>query len=227
MSKSTQSSISLPRYCKTAFIWILNNIWPPFLLENLPPTDSAPLANYLPYLNLMELLREHADQILTHPITISIKPGDLFLLKDLLPSPLGLWWTIPHLVILRPNGIPQWQHLLRNRLLKPSRKQHFTMVLLANAHLNAYISCSPILKLPPLYHTTCLLLLIKILTSSTSRDINLSKTAWKKTAIKAPSRTPQEPEDPAPYNAPWQQEVAKETNASPQLLILSPYPHHY
>jgi hypothetical protein len=52
----------------------------PFLLGNLPPTDSASLADYLPYLNLLrELLREHADQI--HPITISIKPGDLVLLK--------------------------------------------------------------------------------------------------------------------------------------------------
>jgi hypothetical protein len=31
----------------------------------LPPTDSAPLADYLPYLNLLrELLRKHADQIL-------------------------------------------------------------------------------------------------------------------------------------------------------------------
>jgi hypothetical protein len=54
----------------------------------LPPTGSAPLADYLPYLNLLwELLREHADQILPHPsegpITISIKPGDLALLKDL------------------------------------------------------------------------------------------------------------------------------------------------
>jgi hypothetical protein len=60
----------------------------PFLLENLPPTDSAPLADYLPYLNLLwELLRQKADQILPHPskglITISIKPGDLALLKDL------------------------------------------------------------------------------------------------------------------------------------------------
>jgi hypothetical protein len=65
-----------------------------FLLENLPPTDSAPL----PYLNLLrELLRKHADQILPHPITISIKPGDLFLLKYLLPSPLGLQWTSPQL----------------------------------------------------------------------------------------------------------------------------------
>jgi hypothetical protein len=87
----------------------------------LPPTDPAPLADYLPYLNLLrELPKEHTDQILLHPITIS----DLFLLKDLLPSPLGLWWTSSHLVILtittavRLNGISQRQHLLRNRLLK-------------------------------------------------------------------------------------------------------------
>jgi hypothetical protein len=38
-------------------------------------------------------------------------------------------------------------------LLKLSREQHFTVVLLANAHPDAYVSCSPILKLPPLYHT--------------------------------------------------------------------------
>jgi hypothetical protein len=88
-------------------------------------------------------------------------------------------------------------------LLKLSRVQHFTVVLLANAHPNAYVSCSPILKLPPLCHTTCLLLLIKNLTSCTSRDTNLSKTIqW--TALRAPTRT-QEPEDPAPYNAPCQQ----------------------
>jgi hypothetical protein len=93
----------------------------PFLLENLPPTNSAPLADYLPYLNLLrELLREHADQILPHPITISVKPGDLVLLKDLLPSPLGFQWTSPHLVILTTpttvnlNGIPQWWHLSGN-----------------------------------------------------------------------------------------------------------------
>jgi hypothetical protein len=54
----------------------------------LPPTDSAPLADYLLYLNLLwELLREQADQILLHlsvgPVTVSIKPGDLVLLKDL------------------------------------------------------------------------------------------------------------------------------------------------
>jgi hypothetical protein len=60
----------------------------PFLLGNLPPTDSASLADCLSYLNLLwELLREHADQILPHssegPVTISVKPGDLVLLKDL------------------------------------------------------------------------------------------------------------------------------------------------
>jgi hypothetical protein len=38
---------------------------------------------------------------------------------------------------------------------------------------------------------------------------------------------PQEPEDPAPYNAPCQQEATKETQVSPQLLILSPFHHHY
>jgi hypothetical protein len=54
----------------------------PFLLENSPPIDSAPLADYLPYLNLLRgLFREHADQILPYPITISIKPGDPVLLK--------------------------------------------------------------------------------------------------------------------------------------------------
>jgi hypothetical protein len=138
------------------------------LLINLPPTDPAPLADYLPYLNLLrKLLREHADQILLHPITISIKPGDLVLLKDLLPFPLGLRWTIPHLVIVmtptavKLNGIPSGstsQETVRKiekgvgRLLESSREKHFTVVLLANAHPNAYISCSHILKLPPLYH---------------------------------------------------------------------------
>jgi hypothetical protein len=93
-------------------------------------------------------------------------------------------------------------------LLESSREQHFTVVLLANAHPNAYVSCSPILKLPPLYHTACLLLLIKSLTRCTSRDIHLSKTVWR-TAVKAPTSMPQESEDLAPYNAPCQQEAAK------------------
>jgi hypothetical protein len=108
-------------------------------------------------------------------------------------------------------------------LLKLSR-EHFT-VDLANANPNAYVSCSPILKHPPLYHTTCLLLLIKSLTSCTSRDTNLSKTV-QRTAVRAPTRT-QKPEDPATYNAPCKQEAAKETDASPQFLILSPYLHHF
>jgi hypothetical protein len=68
-------------------------------------------------------------------------------------------------------------------------------------------------------------LLIKNLTRCTSRDTNLSKTV-QVTAMRAPTRT-QEPEDLASYNAPCQQEAAKETNALPQFLILSPYPHHY
>jgi hypothetical protein len=98
-----------------------NNVWLPISLRKLAPKDPAPLADYLPYLNLFrELLREHADQILSNPIIISAKPGDLVLLKDLQPSPLGLLWTGPHLVSLttptavKLNGIPQWQHPSRN-----------------------------------------------------------------------------------------------------------------
>jgi hypothetical protein len=98
-------------------------------LRKLASNRLCSSGRLLPYLNLLkELLKKHTDQILSHPITISIKPGDLVLLKDLLLSPLGLRWTTPHLVILmtptavRLNGIPQWQHLLRNGLLKPSRE---------------------------------------------------------------------------------------------------------
>jgi hypothetical protein len=116
----------------------------PFFLENLPATDSSPLADYLPYLNLLrKLLKKHTDQVLPHPVTISVKPGDLIILKILLPSLLGLRWTSPHLIILMTptavmfNGIPQWQHLLRNEHLKSSRKQHFTVVILTSAHPNA------------------------------------------------------------------------------------------
>jgi hypothetical protein len=167
------------------------------LLINLPPTDPAPLADYLPFLNLLrELLREHEDQSLPHPITISVKPGDLVLLKDLLPSPLGPWWTGPHLVILMTptavnfNGIPQWQHLLRNGLLASSR-EHLTVVLLANSHPNAYVLALLFLSLLPCVITSC-----------TSRDINLSKTVWR-TAMRAP------------YCAPCQQEALKRLSLCP------------
>jgi hypothetical protein len=45
----------------------------------LTPTDPAPLDDYLLYLNILrELLKEHTDQILLYPITISVKSGDLF-----------------------------------------------------------------------------------------------------------------------------------------------------
>jgi hypothetical protein len=128
----------------------------PFLLKNLPPTDSAPLADYLPYLCLLwELLREHADQILPHPsegpITISIKPGDLALLQDLRPSMLVPQWTCPHLVILttpttiKLNGIPQWQHLSRIKHCPPTsdssttRKDEYSCVPLGPMRL--HLSC--------------------------------------------------------------------------------------
>jgi hypothetical protein len=70
-------------------------------------------------------------------------------------------------------------------LTESSKEQHFTVVLLDNTHRNAYVSCSPILQLPPLYHTACLLLLTKSLTSCTSRNINLSKTI-QRTAMRVP-----------------------------------------
>jgi hypothetical protein len=71
----------------------------------LPPTDSAPLADYLSYLNLLrELLRHQADQILPHPsecpVTPSVKPENLVLLKDIQLSPLVPQWIGSHLVIL-------------------------------------------------------------------------------------------------------------------------------
>jgi hypothetical protein len=132
----------------------------PFLLENLPPKDPASLADYLPYLNLLrELLKEHTDQILSHPITISFKPRDLVLLQGSSTISIGTsmhWPSSGHShepTAVKLNGILQWHHLLRNGHLESSREQHFTVVLLANAHPNAYISCSPILKLP-----TCIIL---------------------------------------------------------------------
>jgi hypothetical protein len=76
----------------------------PFLLGNLPPTDPAPLADYLPYLNLLrELLREHEDQILPHasegPITISIKSGDL-------GGPHLIWSSSQHPQLSSSKGSP-------------------------------------------------------------------------------------------------------------------------
>jgi hypothetical protein len=140
----------------------------------------------------------------------------LFSKKDLLPSPLGLRWTSPHLVILttptavKLNGIPPVRHLSRSRkmekggggLLESSREQHFTVVLLANAHCNAYVSCSPIFKLPPLYHNQLYLQGYQPLENV------------QRTAMRAPTRT-QEPEDLATYNAPCQQEAAKRPTLCP------------
>jgi hypothetical protein len=107
-------------------------------------------------------------------------------------------------------------------LLESSKEQHFTVVLLANVHCNAYVSCSPTLNLPPLCHTAFLLLLIKSLTSCTSRDTNLSKTI-QRTAMRAPTRT-QEPEDLTPYNVPCQQEAAKKLMLHPNSRSSAPTP---
>jgi hypothetical protein len=92
----------------------------PFLLENLPPTDSALLADYLPYLNLIrELLRKHEDQTLPHPITISVKPGDLVLLKGSSTLSIGTSVDQPssghshNTHCCQAQWDPQWQHLSR------------------------------------------------------------------------------------------------------------------
>jgi hypothetical protein len=104
--------------------------------------------------------------------------------------------------------------------LKLSIEQHFTVDLLANVHPNAYVSCCPILKLRPLYHTPCLLLLIKSLTKFTSRDTNLSK-IFQRTPMRAPTGA-QESEDLAAYSTPCQQEVAKKQTFHPNSLFSAP-----
>jgi hypothetical protein len=38
--------------------------------------------------------------------------------------------------------------------LLESSREHFIVILLADAHPNTYVSCSHILKLPSLYHKT-------------------------------------------------------------------------
>jgi hypothetical protein len=61
-----------------------------------------------------------------------------------------------------------------------------------------FLSLLPcIIKTVQRFLSACLLLLIKDLTSCTSRDINLSKTA-QRTTVRAPTRMPQESEDFAP-----------------------------
>jgi hypothetical protein len=59
------------------------------------------------------------------------------------------------------------------------------------------------------------------LTSCTSRDINLYKTI-QRTALRVPTRTPQESEDLAPYSTPCQQEAAKRLTLLPNSLSSAP-----
>jgi hypothetical protein len=88
-------------------------------------------------------------------ITISVKPGDLVLLKDLRPSLLALQWTGPHLVILtmptvvKLNGTPQWQHLSRVKHCPPTSgsstttKDEYSCVLLGPMRLCLSHKLSP------------------------------------------------------------------------------------
>jgi hypothetical protein len=79
-----------------------------------------------------------------------------------------------------PNGYTSQETIRKKEkgiggLLKLSREQHFTVVLLANAHPDAYVLALLFLSfLPCITHMS--LLLIKNLTSCTFRDTNLSKT---------------------------------------------------
>ncbi|XP_059961007.1 protein NYNRIN-like [Mesoplodon densirostris] len=96
----------------------------PFLLHDLP-TQSPPLASYLPYLSLLRhLLREHADRSLptvavSKALSLPLQPGDSVLLKELHPQSLKPWWTGPHTVILTTPtaakllGHPSWYHVSR------------------------------------------------------------------------------------------------------------------
>jgi hypothetical protein len=60
-----------------------------------------------------------------------------------------------------------------------------------------------------------------IITSCTSRDINLSKTVHR-TTVRAPTRTSQESEDLAPYNIPCQQEAVKRPTLHPNSRSSAP-----
>jgi hypothetical protein len=93
------------------------------------------------------------------------------------------------------------------------------VVLLANAHPDAFVLALLFLSFLPCV-PFLLRLLIKSLTSCTSRDINLSKTV-QRTAMRAPTRT-LEPEDPAPYNTPYQQEAAKRLTLCPNSQSSAP-----
>ncbi|XP_032475777.1 protein NYNRIN-like [Phocoena sinus] len=99
----------------------------PFLLHDLP-TQSPPLASYLPYLSLLRrLLREHADRHLP-TVTVSetsslpLQPGDSVLLKELHPQSLKPRWTGPHTVILTTPtaakllGHPSWYRVSRLKM---------------------------------------------------------------------------------------------------------------
>jgi hypothetical protein len=162
----------------------------------------------------MELLREHANQILPHPITISVKPGHLVLQKDILPSPLGLWWTSPHLVILmtptavKLNGFPNG-YSSQETIRKWRRELEDSWNCLGN-NISQWLSW-PMPILMPMFLALLFFSFLPCITHMSA----LANQKFNQLYLQgyqplqnhpedcygAPTRT-QEPEDPAPYNAP-------------------------
>jgi hypothetical protein len=99
-------------------------------------------------------------------------------------------------------------------LLKSSREQHFTVVLLANVHPNAYFSCCPILKLLPCTIKTVQRFLLDCMSAIANQKFNQLylqgyqplQNHWED-CCEGLTRTPEGSEGLALYNAPCQQET--------------------
>jgi hypothetical protein len=95
---------------------ILNKIMASQIQQQIQQTLLLWLTSCL----LRELLRELTDQILPHPITISVKPGHLVLQKGSSPLSIGTSMDQPSsghshdTHCCQSQWVPQWRHLSRN-----------------------------------------------------------------------------------------------------------------
>jgi hypothetical protein len=87
-------------------------------------------------------------------------------------------------------------------------------------NISQWFSWLMLIVMPMFLALLFLIFLPCIITSCTSRDINLSKTI-QRTAVRAPTRT-QESEDLAPYNTLCQQESAKRPMLCPNSRSSAP-----
>jgi hypothetical protein len=163
----------------------------PFLLENLPLADSAPLADYLPYLILLrELLRKHADQILPHSLKISVKPGHLVLQKGSSTLSIGTSVDQPSsghshdTCCCQAQWDPPVVAPLKEQLEKQRRELEDSWNPLGN-NMSQWLSWPMPFLMPMFLALLFLTFLPCIITSCTSRDINRSKTI-QRTAMRAP-----------------------------------------